>query len=117
MERWVFLIAAVDTCNPDRLTSSYFRESFDPVNPGKASAMDQISLFEGGARLDFPIALRDAGQFYWGRPESWVENKRLFDRHSAPVVIPRWYVQDIDSEDDWRCAELMYQLVNKELDT
>lgn len=66
---------------------------------------------------DFPIALRDAGQFYWGRPESWIEEKRLFDRHSAPVVIPRWRVQDIDSQNDWRCAELMYQLINKGLDT
>lgn len=54
---------------------------------------------------DLPTALHDAGQFYWGRPEAWLEGKRLFDRHSAPVVIPRWRVQDIDDEDDWRRAE------------
>jgi N-acylneuraminate cytidylyltransferase len=56
---------------------------------------------------DLPVALHDAGQFYWGRPGAWLENKRIFDRHTFPVVIPRWRVQDIDTEADWRRAELM----------
>jgi N-acylneuraminate cytidylyltransferase len=57
---------------------------------------------------DLPVALHDAGQFYWGRPSAWIEGKRIFDRHSAPVIIPRWRVQDIDSLDDWKRAELIY---------
>lgn len=59
---------------------------------------------------DLPIAMHDAAQFYWGRSDSWTGCKRLFDRHSAAVVIPRWRVQDIDTEDDWRRAELIYEL-------
>lgn len=55
---------------------------------------------------DLPTALHDAGQFYWGRPSSWIEGKRIFDRHSIPVVIPRWRVQDIDTQDDWKRAEI-----------
>jgi N-acylneuraminate cytidylyltransferase len=54
-----------------------------------------------------PAALHDAGQFYWGRPQAWIEGRRLFDRHSTLVVIPRWRVQDIDDEDDWRRAEML----------
>lgn len=55
---------------------------------------------------DLPTALHDAGQFYWGRPSAWLEGKRIFDRHSIPVVIPRWRVQDIDTQDDWKRAEI-----------
>ena len=73
---------------------------------------------EGGLEMFFPEyfsansqhlpeALHDAGQFYWGRPSAWIEGKRIFDRHSIPLVIPSWRVQDIDTPDDWRRAELM----------
>ena len=58
---------------------------------------------------DLPIALHDAGQFYWGTPSAWLEGKRMFDSHSVPVVIPRWRVQDIDTPDDWQRAELMHE--------
>lgn len=64
---------------------------------------------------DLPIALHDAGQFYWGRPSAWLENKRIFDKHSVPVMIPRWQVQDIDTQDDWKRAELMFNQL-KELE-
>jgi pseudaminic acid cytidylyltransferase len=56
---------------------------------------------------DLPIALHDAGQFYWARPEAWLRRERLFDRGTVPVLIPRWRVQDIDSEEDWERAELI----------
>ena len=58
---------------------------------------------------DLPVAMHDAGQFYWGRPGAWLEDKRVFDRHSFPVVLPRWRVQDIDTEEDWKRAELIQQ--------
>jgi N-acylneuraminate cytidylyltransferase len=56
---------------------------------------------------DLPLALHDAGHFYWGRPEAWLTSRRLFGRASCPFFIPRWRVQDIDTEDDWRRAELL----------
>jgi pseudaminic acid cytidylyltransferase len=57
---------------------------------------------------DLPTVLHDAGQFYWGRPAAWTENKRIFDHHSIPVMIPRWRVQDIDDQDDWERAVLIF---------
>lgn len=57
---------------------------------------------------DLPTALHDAGQFYWGRPQAWIEGRRVFDHRSFPVIIPRWRVQDIDTEEDWMRAELMF---------
>jgi pseudaminic acid cytidylyltransferase len=58
---------------------------------------------------DLPRALHDAGQFYWGRPDAWLEGMRVFDRHSFPIEIPRWRVHDIDTQDDWERAELVYK--------
>lgn len=57
---------------------------------------------------DLPNALHDAGQFYWGRPSAWINDEHIFDRHSFPIVIPRWRVQDIDNPDDWVRAELIF---------
>lgn len=57
---------------------------------------------------DLPVALYDAGQFYWGRPTAWLGDKRIFDIHSVPVIIPRWRVQDIDNWDDWKRAEIIF---------
>lgn len=60
---------------------------------------------------DLPTALHDAGQFYWGRPKAWLEGKRIFDRHSIPVAIPRWRVQDIDTQEDWERAEILAPII------
>ena len=60
---------------------------------------------------DLPVALHDAGQFCWGRPQAWLEHKRIFDRWSTPVMIPRWRVQDIDTEEDWQQAELLWEAI------
>jgi pseudaminic acid cytidylyltransferase len=61
---------------------------------------------------DLPDALHDAGQFYWGKPAAWLEGRRVFDRSSVPVVIPRWRVQDIDIEEDWIRAEAMFRALD-----
>jgi len=60
---------------------------------------------------DLPEALHDAGQFYWARPQAWLNNTRIFGESSTVIQIPRWRVQDIDTEEDWRRAELMWQVL------
>jgi len=56
---------------------------------------------------DLPEALHDAGQFYWGKPAAWLSKAKVFDRLSTVVLLPRWRVHDIDTEDDWVRAELI----------
>jgi N-acylneuraminate cytidylyltransferase len=58
---------------------------------------------------DLPRALHDAGQFYWGRADAWMAGDTLFGPRSAPLIVPRWRVQDIDTPDDWRRAEALFQ--------
>ena len=62
---------------------------------------------------DLPVALHDAGQFYWGRPSAWIKGQRIFDQHSVPVILPRWRVQDIDTKDDWLRAEVIHKLLEQ----
>lgn len=57
---------------------------------------------------DLVEAFHDAGQFYWGRADAFVDGTVLFSPASRGVVIPRYLVQDIDTPEDWRRAELMY---------
>jgi len=56
---------------------------------------------------DLPMALHDAGQFYWGRARAWVDHTRVFSERSTCIRVPRWRVQDIDCEEDWLRAESM----------
>jgi N-acylneuraminate cytidylyltransferase len=62
---------------------------------------------------DLPEVLHDAAQFYWGRPQAWLQKARVFDQFSAVVMIPRWRVQDIDTEDDWARAESIAAYVKR----
>ena len=63
---------------------------------------------------DLPVALHDAGQFYWGRSDAWTQGLRVFALHSAPICIPRWRVQDIDDMDDWIRAEMIFKQLMSE---
>jgi pseudaminic acid cytidylyltransferase len=65
----------------------------------------------GTRSQDLPVALHDAGQFYWGRPVAWIQGKRIFDNRSKPIVIPRWRVQDIDTPEDWDRAEILASVI------
>lgn len=56
---------------------------------------------------DLEEAWHDAGQFYWGKAEAWRQGKPLFSKDAAPVALPRYRVQDIDTPEDWARAELM----------
>ena len=59
---------------------------------------------------DLEEAHHDAGQFYWARPEAWMHSANCFE-DGRPLILPRWRVQDIDTEEDWRRAELMHRLI------
>lgn len=59
---------------------------------------------------DLPEALHDAGQFYWGRPESFARYDLIFEARAMAYELPRERVQDIDTPADWNRAEQLYRL-------
>lgn len=56
---------------------------------------------------DLERTFHDTGQFYWGKTASWLNGSRM---HSAGggILIPKWRVVDIDDEEDWVRAELLF---------
>ena len=62
---------------------------------------------------DLPEAYHDAGQFYWGTKNAWLSGRPIFGPNSAPVILPRYRVQDIDTLEDWKQAELMMEVLRK----
>lgn len=63
---------------------------------------------------DLEEAYHDAGQFYWGTAEAFLNDVVIFSKDSVPVVLPRHLVQDIDTFEDWRRAELMFRVLQEE---
>lgn len=60
---------------------------------------------------DLPPAFQDAGQFYFFRVEPFFEEGRLVGDKAVGLETDQLEVQDIDTEQDWRLAELKYRLV------
>jgi N-acylneuraminate cytidylyltransferase len=61
---------------------------------------------------DLTPSFHDAGQFYWTKVNSFLENNKLFTDNSGAIVLNELQVQDIDNETDWLIAELKYKLIN-----
>ena len=60
---------------------------------------------------DLEPAYHDAGQFYWGTTAAWIEGRATFSHEAVAIVLPRHEVQDIDTEEDWALAEVLYDLI------
>lgn len=61
---------------------------------------------------DLNEVYHDAGQFYWGKSKAFIEEKNLFSKNADLYILPHYLVQDIDTEDDWIRAEMMFQALN-----
>ena len=61
---------------------------------------------------DLEKMFHDVGQFYWGLKDSWLNLKKM---HTDGIgfPIPNWRIVDIDTEDDWRRAELIYGALHR----
>lgn len=58
---------------------------------------------------DLEPAYHDAGQFYWGRAQTWLAGANIH-LNGATIVLPEWRVVDIDTMDDWARAEAIFAL-------
>lgn len=75
---------------------------FDPTSIGKRSQ-------------DLTPTYHDAGQLYWAKASTWLNpQKGVFGANSQLYELPSHLVQDIDTPEDWRRAELLYQLLQLE---
>lgn len=56
---------------------------------------------------DLEKTYHDTGQFYWGKSSAWAQHKKMHT-DGIGMPIPNWRVVDIDSNDDWKRAELIF---------
>lgn len=62
---------------------------------------------------DLPESFHDAGQFYFFKMDSFLTEKKLLGENSGGIEIDEMHGQDIDTEMDWKLAEVKYQLLYK----
>ena len=79
---------------------------------GHSSVIDSAAARSRSQQLE--EFYHDAGQFYWAHPSTWCRDINILDS-GYPLIIPRWRVQDIDSEEDWIRAEFMYDAIKESM--
>lgn len=57
---------------------------------------------------DLLPAYHDSGTFYWNKVDRWLEG----DISRGGIVVSEETVQDIDTEEDWKIAELKYKILH-----
>ena len=82
----------------------------------RVDAGDRLGMFQPEHQAtrsqDLVEAWHDAGQFCFGRAHAWTDGIAVFSPETVAVPIPRHRVQDIDTEEDWRRAEMMFDALD-----
>ena len=61
---------------------------------------------------DLMPAYHDAGQFYCMKTASFLKQRKLYAAKSIGLVCSEMEVQDIDTIDDWKVAEVKYKILH-----
>jgi N-acylneuraminate cytidylyltransferase len=62
---------------------------------------------------DLQPSYHDCGQFYFLNVKKFLEQKMLFTKNTVAFEISESEVQDIDNEEDWKIAEIKYQILQQ----
>ena len=62
---------------------------------------------------DLEKVYHDAGQFYFVKTDALVNEKTVWCKRTAPLILSELEVQDLDTLTDWQLAEMKYQLLKK----
>lgn len=62
---------------------------------------------------DLPRSYHDAGMFYWAEVQAFLEQRTLFLDGCRIWELPEHKIQDIDTSEDWRLAELKYAMLHE----
>jgi len=63
---------------------------------------------------DLSPSFHDAGQFYCGVVDSFKTEQQLFTDFSGSIELTELEVQDIDTEEDWKIAEIKYEFLQSD---
>lgn len=102
------------TLDPEkRFAFSVTRYTFPVQRALTLNQQGQIKMLfpehAGTRSQDLEEVFHDAGQFYWGKTQAFLDNLPMFSEYAIPHFLPRSRVMDLDDEEDWFEAELMFQ--------
>jgi len=81
------------------------------IKNGKAAMMFPENY--AARTQDLEPIYHDAGQFYCFREKSLIAENTVFCVDTIPLVLDETFVQDIDTEEDWKLAEMKYKLFKR----
>lgn len=58
---------------------------------------------------DLEASYHDAGQFYLGYRDAFINDLPTFSKHSTPLIVPHTEAQDIDEPEDWVLAKILFE--------
>jgi len=75
-------------------------------------------LVNAGERWDYVMSvgsepLRDAGCFYWGRAQAFLDRRKLIGPRTIMYRLPEDRVCDINTPEDWYLADKMYAAIQR----
>lgn len=65
---------------------------------------------------DLEPMYHDAGQYYWYRTEAFKTNPNIMAISPLAILTPEEEVQDIDTSDDWKMAEIKYKCARAKIE-
>jgi len=124
------LFATAPLITVARITESYkmlINDGFDSVLPVlKFSYPIQRALQIENKKLSFiepenyekrsqdlMPTYHDSGQFYWIKTSEFENQKTLFTKNAGAIILSETEAQDIDTEEDWKIAEIKFKLLNQ----
>ena len=64
---------------------------------------------------DISKTFHDAGQFYFGKTEAWIQKKPILGGNSTFLELSKYEVLDVDDIEDWAFLEQIIEF-NKDKD-
>jgi N-acylneuraminate cytidylyltransferase len=89
---------------------SYPPQRATKIEEGLVKMWDESSYYHN--TQDFTHLYHDVGQFYLLRTPDLLKERRLFLSRSVPMIVKESEAQDVDNEEDWKMAELKYEIMN-----
>ncbi|MDD2205262.1 MAG: pseudaminic acid cytidylyltransferase [Bacteroidales bacterium] len=116
------------------VTATRLKEAFDKLQNGNFDAVftavaysypiqrslkienDRISMlypeYLTARSQDLQTIYHDAGQFYMATVEAFKEAKSFWGKNTGGLILSELEVQDLDTETDWKLAEMKYKLLH-----
>lgn len=100
-DKSLFLFAATEFEYP-------IQRSFKLDENSKVKMFDEKYYYTRSQDLE--KAYHDAGAFYFGTKNAWLEKDFLFKQYSTVYILPRNLVCDIDTKEDLEFAKALFEI-------